>query len=265
VVQEFVGERQGTQGLASIGTSVDLFRDILSIGAEARVLVGVDARSDVTQTAAGLTSDGSRTIVGGEWLGSLRTSLFSGALTVLGGGGGLLPLDGLLGVGRVRFVLAITYAPTVRVEDTKPRPFEPPPAPELEPEPEAEPPPAASTVTPTPAPPPRPPPPHTPKPPPGRCAVRCTAEAPLPPKDEAALVSRTEPLLKDLRACLTRVGGERIDPAVLLRFSPSGQLVNVRIDVGGHEHLDCVKEAGASALALPPSRVTTARCQLHCE
>jgi hypothetical protein len=266
VGQEFVGERQGTQGLASLGTSVDVVPQLLSIGAEARLLLGFAARADVTQARTGLTSGESHAIVGGEWLGALRASLFAGALTVLGGGGGTLPLDGLVGIGRLRFVLGITYAPPVRVEDTKPSPVDAPPAAS---EPETPPTPVARPARP-PAPPPpltseTPPAPPKPKAPRGTCVTRCTADTPLAPGDEADLVSRVEPLLKDLRTCLSRVGGEGIDPVVLLRFSQSGQPANVRVDVGGYEDLSCVKEASGRAPGVRSSRPTTARCQLHCE
>jgi hypothetical protein len=68
--------------------------------------------------------------------------------------------------------------------------------------------------------------------------------------------------MKELRACLDRVGGQLVDPAVLLRFSPDGQLRHMRVDVGGYEHLECIENIRSR----PPRGVWTSRASLlRCE
>jgi hypothetical protein len=59
-----------------------------------------------------------------------------------------------------------------------------------------------------------------------------------------------------------RVGAQLIEPAVLLRFAPDGQLRHMRVDVGGLEQLECVREIRAP---IPRSVSTTRASLLRCE
>ena len=68
--------------------------------------------------------------------------------------------------------------------------------------------------------------------------------------------------MKDLRECLDRVGAQLVVPAVLLRFSPDGQLRHMRVDVGGFEQMECIQQIRARM----PRKVTTSRASLlRCE
>lgn len=68
--------------------------------------------------------------------------------------------------------------------------------------------------------------------------------------------------MKELRECLDRVGAQLIEPAVLLRFSPDGQLRHMRVDVGGYEQLECIQ----TIRSRPPRSVSTTRASLlRCE
>jgi hypothetical protein len=68
--------------------------------------------------------------------------------------------------------------------------------------------------------------------------------------------------MKQLRDCLDRVGAQLVDPAVLLRFSPDGQLRHMRLDVGGYEQNECVR----GVKTRPPQGVWTTRASLlRCE
>lgn len=248
--QSFFGERQGTQGIAGLGVSVDLLpRRLLAVGAESHLLVGFDGRSDVTQDRFGLATSSARTVTGGEWLGSLRSSFLSDALSVLVGGGGTLPLDGLVGVGRVRAVLGLSFTP--------PAPAAPREEPARPPPPREEP-----VVRPAPPPPPAP----TRPPAPGTCEAICRADSysPLPPDDQRGLATAMKPLLEELRACLDRVEARRVQPFVVVRFAEDGTQTNARIDVGGFEDLGCAKDARAHIPVYRAARGTGARCELRC-
>lgn len=70
------------------------------------------------------------------------------------------------------------------------------------------------------------------------------------------------PTMKELRDCLDRVGAQLVNPAVLLRFSPDGQLRHMRVDVGGYETNECIQQIRSR----PPRSVWTTRASLlRCE
>ena len=265
VTQSFYGERQTTQLLFGLGAGVDVLpRELLSVGVEARTILGLDARADVGQDRFGSTSTNARSVLGGEWLASLRSAFFSSRLSVLAGGGGTLPLDGLLGIGRVRFVLGLAYTPgappppVVRVEEPREErreepalaaaPARPAPAPAA---------PARAPVAVAPPPPPRP----------GTCAATCKADSfsAFPASEESGLAVSVTPYLTELSRCLVRVGAEGIRPAILLRFTEAGTQSESRLDLGGYENLACVSDVRSHAPTYSVSRGTTVRCELRCQ
>jgi hypothetical protein len=250
VVESLAGERQGTQGLLAIGARAGILpRELLSLGLEAQGILGFGARAATVADSTGLRDEGpSRAVLGGEWLASLRTAILDSRLAFLAGGGGTLPFGGLVGVGAWRAVASVSFAlaggrgETARAHEvaaappTPERPHEPSP---LRPQ---------SSASPNP------------------CHATCTTDSfsPMPQADAARLSADVAPFLEDLRGCLARVGAERIRPAVLVRFSDSGVLVDLRVDMGGYEDLACVKDVGSRWPALATSRGTTARCELEC-
>lgn len=71
--------------------------------------------------------------------------------------------------------------------------------------------------------------------------------------------------LKEMRACLDRVGAQLVDPAVLLRFSPDGQLRHMRVDVGGYENLECIRDIRTRIpRSVSTSRASILRCEYRC-
>lgn len=265
VSQSFFGERQGTQVLFGLGGTVDILApEVLSIGVEARPIFGIDARSDVEQDRFGLSTSSSRSLFGGEWLASVHTS-FHG-FSILAGGGGTLPFEtGLIGIGRMRFVLGVAYAGGVAAAP------QPPPSEVAE----AKPPPPNAAPEPGPTPPPAPKPKPVPMvivppptPPPGGCITTCRADVPLASsQEEAALASKVTPVLNELRACLGRVGGERIRPVIIVRFVDGGAMSDFRLDLGGYEDLSCAKDARKSVppMSVSTGRATSLRCELRCQ
>ena len=263
VTQSFYGERQTTQLLFGLGGGVDILpRELLSVGVEARTILGLGARADLGQDRFGPTSSNAHSVLGGEWLASLRSAFFASRVSVLAGGGGTLPLDGLLGIGRVRFVLGLAYTPgapppppPVPVEEPRERASREEPAPPAPPRPVTGPaPPRAPVVV---AAPPRP----------GACAATCKADSfsAFPPSEETGLATSVTPYLTELSRCLVRVGAEGIRPAILLRFTESGVQSESRLDLGGYEDLACAKDARAHAPVFAVSRGTTVRCELRCQ
>jgi hypothetical protein len=67
-----------------------------------------------------------------------------------------------------------------------------------------------------------------------------------------------------LRDCMKRVGAERVKPALHLRYDDDGTLRTFRVDVGGYEDLECVREAQRDPPAMRASRGTTLKCDDHC-
>jgi hypothetical protein len=72
--------------------------------------------------------------------------------------------------------------------------------------------------------------------------------------------------MKSLRDCLDRVGAQLVEPAVLLRFAPEGDLRHMRVDVGGYEQTECVKaiRARGTPSGVRASRASLLRCEYHC-
>lgn len=115
-----------------------------------------------------------------------------------------------------------------------------------------------------------PPPPPAPEPEPAMvgpgaiCTTQChpPAASASSHDEQYRVASGMNATMKELRGCLDRVGAQLVNPAVLLRFSPDGQLRHIRIDVGGYEQLGCVQ----TLKARPPRSVSTTRASiLRCE
>ncbi|MBS2015012.1 MAG: hypothetical protein JST00_19125 [Deltaproteobacteria bacterium] len=73
-----------------------------------------------------------------------------------------------------------------------------------------------------------------------------------------------DPTMRALRECLDRVGGQLVNPAVLLRFGPDGRLRHVRVDVGGYEELECIQAVRARAIRTSTGRAAILRCEHKC-
>lgn len=96
------------------------------------------------------------------------------------------------------------------------------------------------------------------------CSTQCQppAAAASSHDEQYRVAAGMNPMMKELRGCLDRVGAQLVVPAVLLRFSPDGQLRHVRVDVGGYEQLECVQQIRSR----PPRTVFTTRANLlRCE
>jgi hypothetical protein len=97
------------------------------------------------------------------------------------------------------------------------------------------------------------------------CATQCipTASA-LTDADVAKISARADPTMQILRQCLDRIGGRKIEPALILRFDSGGQLGLMRVDLGGYEDLVCVDAARAHPPRVFVHREAMVRCVLHC-
>lgn len=96
------------------------------------------------------------------------------------------------------------------------------------------------------------------------CTTECHAPAASSSShdEQYRVASGMNATMKELRNCLDRVGAQLVDPAVLLRFAPDGQLRHMRVDVGGYEQTECVR----AVRARPPRGVSTSRASLlRCE
>lgn len=92
------------------------------------------------------------------------------------------------------------------------------------------------------------------------CAVDATSAI---PRDEGPrIASILSPYLGALKECVARVGADRVNPRVHLTYTADGQPTNARVDVGGFENLECVKDARFPAV--PASRGTTLHCEYTC-
>lgn len=98
------------------------------------------------------------------------------------------------------------------------------------------------------------------------CSTQCTVPAATSSSHEEqySVSAGVTPLLRGLRECLDRVGGQRVDPAVLLRFGPDGRLRHVRIDVGGYEKLECVENMKSRPVRASTTRASVLRCEYRC-
>ena len=117
----------------------------------------------------------------------------------------------------------------------------------------------------------RPPPPPEPEQAPVGGSAVCTTQCHPPAAsasshDEQYRVAQgMNATMKELRECLDRVGAQLVDPAVLLRFSPDGQLRHMRVDVGGYEQNECIR----AVRTRPPrgvwaTRASLLRCEYRC-
>ena len=71
--------------------------------------------------------------------------------------------------------------------------------------------------------------------------------------------------MKELRSCLDRIGGQLVEPALLLRFSPDGQLRHMRVDVGGYEQNECIRGVRARMpRGVSATRASLLRCEYRC-
>ncbi len=121
------------------------------------------------------------------------------------------------------------------------------------------------------APPPPPAAPRLPDGPPVAGSAVCTTECHPPASSSSSydeqhrVAAGIDPTMKELRECLDRVGAQLVDPAVLLRFAPDGQLRHMRVDVGGYEHLECIQHIRARApRGVWTSRASLLRCEYRC-
>jgi hypothetical protein len=119
--------------------------------------------------------------------------------------------------------------------------------------------------------PPPPAPPKLPDGPPVAGSAVCTTECHPPAsstsshEEQYRVAEGIGPTMKELRGCLDRVGAQLVEPAVLLRFAPDGQLRHMRVDVGGYEHLECIQQIRSRpARGVWTSRASILRCEYRC-
>jgi hypothetical protein len=98
------------------------------------------------------------------------------------------------------------------------------------------------------------------------CSTQChpPAAAVSFHEEQARVSTNITPTMRALRDCLDRVGGQLIEPAVLLRFSPDGQLRHMRVDVGGYEQLECIQNVRAKVPRVSTTRAIMLRCEYRC-
>ncbi len=99
----------------------------------------------------------------------------------------------------------------------------------------------------------------------------CTTQCQVPAASSSShdeqyrVASGMNATMKQLRDCLDRVGAQLVDPAVLLRFSPDGQLRHIRVDVGGYEQTECVQAVRArTPRGVWTTRASLLRCEYRC-
>lgn len=119
--------------------------------------------------------------------------------------------------------------------------------------------------------PPPPAPPRLPDGPPVAGSAVCTTECHPPASSSSShdeqyrVAAGIGPTMKELRGCLDRVGAQLVEPAVLLRFAPDGQVRHMRVDVGGYEHLECIQQIRSRpARGVWTSRASLLRCEYRC-
>ena len=99
------------------------------------------------------------------------------------------------------------------------------------------------------------------------CSTQChpPAASASSHEEQARVSTGMNATMKELRDCLDRVGAQLVDPAVLLRFSPDGQLRHMRVDVGGYEGTECVRGVRArTPRGVWTSRASLLRCEYRC-
>lgn len=83
-------------------------------------------------------------------------------------------------------------------------------------------------------------------------------------EDIDRLTAVADPILRDVRACLDRVGATEVASVLLIRWDSEGKPVDVKIDVPGYEGLPCVQSAQSKISTLENPRETSIRCELGC-
>lgn len=120
-IGEFAGARIGTQVTTAAGAGYDvLARERLSAFVEGRAFWTFAEQFDTQQSAYGVLRRGNGThITPAEWTLGVRSAPFAGGdVAFLAGGGGPIPGFGdAMTTPRFRFVLGVTYAPTMRDTD----------------------------------------------------------------------------------------------------------------------------------------------------
>ncbi len=99
------------------------------------------------------------------------------------------------------------------------------------------------------------------------CTTQChpPASAVSTHDEEYRVSSGVNATMKELRGCLDRIGGQLVEPAVLLRFSPDGQLRHMRVDVGGYEQNECILAVRARMpRGVFATRASLLRCEYRC-
>jgi hypothetical protein len=99
------------------------------------------------------------------------------------------------------------------------------------------------------------------------CSTQCSVPASTSSShgEQYSVAAGVNATMKQLRECLDRVGAQLVVPAVLLRFSPDGQLRHMRVDVGGFEQLDCIQQVRARLpRTVRTSRASLLRCEYRC-
>jgi hypothetical protein len=98
------------------------------------------------------------------------------------------------------------------------------------------------------------------------CASTCgtPSSSALSESEIQRVTTQVDGSLQALRSCLDRVGGDRVEPAVILRFGGGGDLVGMRIDMGGYEDLLCVDAVRTRPPRVRVAREAMVRCVFHC-
>ncbi len=98
------------------------------------------------------------------------------------------------------------------------------------------------------------------------CASTCAtpSSSALGEAEVQRVTSALDGHLQALRACLERVGGGRVEPAIILRFGPDGGVTAMRVDMGGFEDLLCVDQVRMRPPRVRASRESMVRCVYHC-
>jgi hypothetical protein len=83
-------------------------------------------------------------------------------------------------------------------------------------------------------------------------------------EDREALAAATDPILKELRACLDGVGGKNVDATVVVRFDADGKAQTTSVEAPGYESQLCVARVMAKLAQLKNPRETKVRCSYGC-
>ncbi len=98
------------------------------------------------------------------------------------------------------------------------------------------------------------------------CASACSmpSSSSLGEAEVQRMTTAIDGHLQALRACLDRVGGSRVEPAIILRFGADGHVAAMRVDMGGFEDLLCVDQVRTRPPRIRASRESMVRCVFHC-